>query len=285
MSDPRIPRVPDDWTVWAFSDAHGVTSGLLRALSQAGIVDDGGRWSAPVHTALVGCGDYIDGGADSAGMVALLQRLRAEAAAADSAVHLARGNHEAMVLSVRAGQHEFMEPWLKYGGHAALHSFGCAPMTVADAADLERAIDTHAAGLFDWLESLPQAVVWRDVCFVHGGLPPGYGIDDLGVSTEEHLWVREEFFDAPWDSGGFAAYRRDGIDRVVFGHTPRPEGATLFHDGRSLLIDSNAVGGTRLPPGSHQELTLVKLQDDVSLGSAEMVIIPTHDAPDAIQPG
>lgn len=282
MTTDRIPRVPDDWTVWAFSDAHGVTSGLLAALRQAGLVDGNAQWSAPPGTALVGCGDYIDGGADSAGMVALLQRLQAEAKADGGAVHPARGNHEAMMLSVRAGEHEFMEPWLKYGGQAALRSFGCSPMTVADAAGLAGAIDTHAVGLFAWLESLPQAVVWRDVCFVHGGLPPGFSLDDLGVSTAEHLWVRESFFDAAWSSAEFAAYRRAGIDRVVFGHTPRPEGATLFHEGRSFLIDSNAVGGTRLPAGSHQELTLVRLRGDVAFEQSERIIIPTHDAPDAI---
>jgi hypothetical protein len=215
-------------------------------------------------------------------MVELLQRLSAEATAGGGAVLPARGNHEAMMLSVRAGRHEFMEPWLKYGGVAALRSFGCPPMSVADAADLAAAIDTHAAGLFEWLERLPQAVVWRDVCFVHGGLPPGFSLEDLGDTTEEHLWVREEFFDTPWDASGFAAYRRAGIERVVFGHTPRPEGATLFHAGRSFLIDSNAVGGTRLPPGSHQELTLVRLRGDVAFEQAERIIIPTHDAPDAI---
>jgi Calcineurin-like phosphoesterase len=282
MSDSRIARVPDDWTVWAFSDSHGVTSGLLTGLRQAGLVDADGHWSAPPRTALVGCGDYIDGGADSAGMVALLQRLQTEAAAAGGAVHPARGNHEAMVLSVRAGRHEYMEPWLKYGGVAALRSFGCAPMTSADADALAAAIDTHASGLFAWLESLPQAVVWRDVCFVHGGLPPGLSLDDFGTTTEEHLWVRETFFDAAWDSSDFAAYRRAGIVRVVFGHTPQPEGAKLFHDGRSLLIDSNAVGGTRLPHGSHQELTLVRLEDEVTLADARRIIVPTHDAPDAI---
>ncbi len=245
-------------------------------------MDADGHWSAPVHTALVGCGDYIDGGADSAGMVALLQRLQAEAVAAGGAVHPARGNHEAMVLSIRAGRHEFMEPWLKYGGVAALRSFGCPPMTIADAPGLAAAIDSHAGGLFAWLESLPQAVLWRDICFVHGGLPPGMSTDDFGVHTQEHLWVREAFFEAPWESDDFAAYRRAGIQRVVFGHTPRPEGATLFHDGRSWLIDSNAVGGTRLPPGSRQEVTLVKLHDNVAFAQAECIVIATHDAADAI---
>ena len=69
MPLPRIPRVPDDWTVWAFSDTHGVTSGLLAALRAAGIVDEALHWAAPPRTALVGCGDYLDRGVDVRGLV------------------------------------------------------------------------------------------------------------------------------------------------------------------------------------------------------------------------
>ena len=39
MFDARLPHLPDEWAVWAFSDAHGVTSGLVRALQEAGLVD------------------------------------------------------------------------------------------------------------------------------------------------------------------------------------------------------------------------------------------------------
>ena len=80
MPDPRLPRVPDDWTVWAFSDAHGVTSGPRSAPCRAaGLVDEALHWVAPPRTALVGCGDYLDRGVDVRGLVDLLRRLEAEA--------------------------------------------------------------------------------------------------------------------------------------------------------------------------------------------------------------
>ena len=82
MLDARLPHLPDDWTVWAFTDSHGVTSALRSALHEAGLIDDEGHWAAPSCTALVGCGDYIDRGGDIAGTVALLRRLEREAAAA-----------------------------------------------------------------------------------------------------------------------------------------------------------------------------------------------------------
>jgi 3',5'-cyclic AMP phosphodiesterase CpdA len=284
MFDARLPHVPDDWSVWAFSDPHGVTSGLRRALALAGLIDDGGHWAAAPRTALVGCGDYIDRGRDVAGTVALLRRLQAEAASAGGAVLLARGNHEAMPLMVRDGHHEWLDTWLEYGGAATVAAFGCAEPEAHDPARVMAALEGCAPGVFAWFESLPQAVRWRDVLFVHGGLAPGHGPADLGVTTDEHLWVRSGFFDTPWDSVDFAAYRAAGVERVVFGHTPQWSGPTFHHEGRSLGIDTNAVGNPRMPDGAVQELTLLGLEGAGDFAEARLVRVPTNDAPDRLLP-
>jgi hypothetical protein len=278
--DARLPHLPPDWRVWAFSDAHGVTSGLTAALREAGLIDPAGAWIAPPRTALVGCGDYIDRGGDIRGMVALLRRLQQEAAAAGGAVLLARGNHEAMPLMVRRGQHEWLETWLEYGGDATVDAFSCSADEAADPLRMAATMERCAPGLFAWFDSLPQAVRWRDVLFVHGGLAPDSGPDDLGVTTEEHLWVRSGFFDEAWESGRFDAYRAAGIERVVFGHTPQWEGPTLFHEGHSLDIDTNAVGNPRMPPGAVQELTLLGLSDSDTFDDATLIRVPTADAAD-----
>ncbi len=284
MLDSRLPRLPDDWAVWAFSDAHGVTSGLTAALREAGLIDQQARWVAPPGTALVGCGDYIDRGGDIRSLVALLRRLEAEAEAAGSAVVLARGNHELMPLMARRGEHEWLETWLEYGGDATVASYGCSAEAAMDPERMTAMMEACAPGLFDWLDSLPQVVRWRDVLFVHAGLAPGFGPDDLGVTTEEHLWVRSGFFDADWDSGAFDAYRVAGIERVVFGHTPQWDGPTLFHDGHSLNIDTNAVGNPRMPDHAVQELTLLGLADSGSFDDARFITIPTTDLPDTMRP-
>jgi serine/threonine protein phosphatase 1 len=283
MSHPRIPRVPDDWTVWAFSDTHGVTSGLITALQAARLLDEALHWIAPPRTALIGCGDYLDRGRDARGLVNLLRRLQAEAARAGGAAWLARGNHEAMPLLVRAGAHEWLPTWLEYGGDATLASFGCGDAEARDAQLMAEHLEACAPGLFDWLDGLPQAVRWRDVLFVHGGLPPGQALEDLGATTQEHLWVRSAFFDTPWDEGDFEAYRAAGIDRVVFGHTPQWGGPTLFHEGHSLGIDTNAVGNPRMPAGAVQDLTLLGLAGEGSFESARIVTIPTAGAPDRMR--
>jgi hypothetical protein len=146
-------------------------------------------------------------------------------------------------------------------------------------AQLERC----APGLVPWLDGLPQAVCWRDVLFVHGGLPPHGSLDDLGTTTEEHLWIRSGFFERPWDEAAFDSYRAAGVDRVVFGHTPQWNGPTTFHDGHSLDIDTNAVGDPRMPAGAVQELTLLGFAGDSSFAGARFVTIPTAGAPERMR--
>ena len=63
-------------------------------------------------------------------------------------------------------------------GNSAFHA------TRIDVAHMTDAMERCAPGLFDWLDGLPQAVRWRDVLFVHGGLPPGHTLNDLGVTID-----------------------------------------------------------------------------------------------------
>lgn len=283
MFDARLPQVPDDWHVWAFSDPHGVTSALRTALVEAGIIDEDGRWAAPVRTALVGCGDYIDRGGDILGTVSLLRRLQREAVAAGGAVLLARGNHEAMPLMVRGGRHDWLETWLDYGGRQTVTAFDCDEPDHTDSKRVMALLDRCQPGFLEWLASLPQAVRWRDVLLVHGGLAPRSGPDDLGRTTEEHLWVRSAFFDTPWSADDFEAYRAAGIERVVFGHTPQWDGPTLHHEGHSLGIDTNAVGNPRMPAHAVQELTLAELSGWGSFDEARFIAVPTRNAPDTMR--
>ena len=45
--------------------------------------------------------------------------------------------------------------------------FGCVDSEAWEAASLMALLEARAPGLFGWLGSLPQAVRWRDVLFVH----------------------------------------------------------------------------------------------------------------------
>jgi serine/threonine protein phosphatase 1 len=279
----RLVEIPPTWTVWAFSDPHGVTSGFGAALREAGLIDVGLRWIAPPGTALVGCGDYVDRGRDSRGTLALLRRLQGEAAAANSRVVLLRGNHEEMLIHLWAGRHQWLPVWLAYGGHATLESFGCDPADPMEDEAALRDVENAAPGTFDWLGSLAQAARWRDVIFVHGGLPPDHGPDDLGTITDAHLWIRSEFFETPWESGAFDSYLRAGVERVVFGHTPGADGAQVLQGGRLLNLDSNACGNPRMPADARLMVTLVQV-GDAPFDRAQRIVIPTEQAPDRAMP-
>jgi serine/threonine protein phosphatase 1 len=278
-SGERIVEIDDGWRVWAFSDPHGVTSGFSAALREAGLLDAALRWAAPPRTALIGCGDYLDRGSDSRGTLALLRRLQPEAEASGSRVVLLRGNHEEMLIHLWSGRHQWLPVWLAYGGHATLESFDC---TLSEPLDVELAlgeVERAAPGTFAWLGGLAQAARWRDVIFVHGGLPPDHGPDDLGTITDAHLWIRSEFFETPWDTGAFDAYLRAGVERVVFGHTPGPDGVQVLQGGRLLNLDSNACGNPRMPTDARKMITLVRL-DESPFDRAERVVVATDRAPD-----
>ncbi len=279
MTGEPIARVPDDWRVWAFSDPHGVATGLEAALRESGLVDDDLHWAAPPRTALIGCGDYLDRGSNSRRVLALLRRLQAEADSAGGCIILARGNHEEMVLHLRAGREEWLPVWLAYGGHATLESFGCAPDDPGRDAAALAVVGVREPGLFEWLAGMPQAARWRDVLFVHGGLPAGAAPGDLGSSTDRHLWVRAEFFETPWSTGDFDRFVAAGVERVVFGHTPGPAGIRVLQGGRLLAIDSNACGNPRMPADARRLVTLVEVGDGI-FDDARTVVVPTEHAPD-----
>lgn len=279
---PRIVTLDDEQTVWAFSDPHGMTSGFVEALRQAGIIDDRLHWSAEAGTVLVGCGDYIDRGADSPGLTTLLRRLADEAPGHGGRVVLARGNHEQTLLHIAAGHDELFETWLFYGGQATIDAYGCPQVEPPDPGADVRWIETAAPGILAWLAAMPHAVRWRDVLFVHGGLPPWSAPDELGLATEEHLMIRSDFFDTPWRTEAFHHYERAGIRRVVFGHTPGPDGPRILQEGRLLCLDSNAPGNPTLPPDARSMISLVRLDGTVPFDRAPFVIVPTDDAPERL---
>jgi hypothetical protein len=108
---------------------------------------------------------------------------------------------------------------------------------------------------------------WRDVLFVHGGPVPFQELDRFEHSADR-LWIRDGFFASPDrfpDTDGWEPYRRAGIGRVVFGHTPvdRP---TLSHDGRALNLDT----------WRGQHVTLARLEPGRELGEATFLMEPAE---------
>jgi serine/threonine protein phosphatase 1 len=248
-----LVAIPSDWTVWAFGDVHGVRSALVDALCQADLVDTHGSWQGGPHVAVVGLGDYIDRGGDSRGVISCLRRLEAEMMAADSRLALIRGNHEQMLADILRGSNEWFDSWAAHGGHAFARSFGLGgAMRHVDA--LRTALREADPGLVSWLLGTLPYARWRDVLFVHGGIPNGHDLDSL-LDSDGQLWDSDAFiagvgFDR---DPNLAGVRSAGVSRVVVGHLPKPV-PTVDHHGTVLFLDTTAPNGgggitvARIPP-------------------------------------
>ena len=257
MITPHIApaRIPDDFTVWAASDLHGQLHAVDRLLGAAGLTDGGDRWVAPPATALVVTGDIVDRGPDTLGLVRRLASLRAQAGDAGGLVAILGGNHEAQVLGGLGGEPQIFRALMAFGGGATLLSAGLRPdeWDGRSPAEIAARVDGLAPDLRSTLWTFAPYARWGDVLLVHGGPVPNQELDRFERSADR-LWIRDGFFASPDlfpHASAWAPYRKAGIERVVFGHTP-VDGPTLFHSGHALNLDTwrgKKVTLARLDPG------------------------------------
>ena len=230
---PEAPIWPDnpvpDRPIFAIGDVHGRVDLLEDLLDR--IDDDTGARQPGPKTALVLLGDYIDRGADSAGVLHLIHDLVRQLPG-----HMAclMGNHERMMLDfiddpLHNGRH-----WMMNGGDATLDSFRISGVTerasdavfVEAAAELRRALSAIERGFETWLRGLPLFWISGDVAFVHAAADPARPI--TAQDDETMLWGHDDFFSVP---------RQDGY-WCVHGHTivDAPE-----LSNRRVNVDTGAV--------------------------------------------
>lgn len=201
---------PGAGRVVAVGDLHGNFPGLVRILSETGLIDRKRRWKAR-DTHLVLMGDILGRGGEPGKIFALVRRLEAEAPARGSRVHLLLGNHEAMALRgiLRYNTlEEFRD--LAAGGFGAETEPGL-DAKLGKRLDLMGALAFRAAlsprgALGAWLLAHDSAVSINGHLFVHGGLNPSHGRMPLG---DLNARVRAALA-APDDAGPEAALRGDG---------------------------------------------------------------------------
>lgn len=217
----------DDWpaAVYAIGDIHGCLVELRQleaAIARDAAAIDGEKW-------IVGLGDYIDRGPNSAGV---LDQLLMKPPKDFKRISIA-GNHEIMML-------EFLHTptprsdWLTFGGLETLFSYGIAQsaITSGSAKDRHNLLQSHIPNEHrELLSSLPLSLSLPGVAFVHAGIRRGIPLSEQ--SEADLLWIRKEFFDAPID---------DGLV-VVHGHTPGAE--AVFAPGR-ICVDTGAFATGRL---------------------------------------
>lgn len=209
--DRVTARVPDGMRIYAIGDIHGRVD-LLRKL-HGQILTDSSSLSSNIGKIVIYLGDYVDRGLESREVIDLLID---EPLPGFESIHL-RGNHEEAFLKflkdVTIGP-----SWFRIGGDATVYSYGVRiPLDVAPeqrfAYISEYLSDAIPPNHREFLSRLEQS--WRigDYLFVHAGLRPGRSLEEQ--TTEDLLWIREEFLDSTADHGSI----------VVHGHsvTEAPE--------------------------------------------------------------
>ncbi|MFG1344284.1 metallophosphoesterase family protein [Xanthobacter autotrophicus DSM 431] len=216
LHEPVAPVVPENMRVYAIGDVHGRLD-LLTTL-QEHIDEDMGTNPGP-NCIEVYLGDYVDRGAQSAGVIdALRERMRKRRVVCLS------GNHESMMLDAFVSQDAFPH-WLRVGGLETVFSY-ITPTPGLDEAQMwkswrEAVPPAHVA----FLQQLHSHFVCGNYAFVHAGLRPGVPLELQ--RREDMMWIRREFLDCP-DWFGHC---------VVHGHTPIREAEVLSN---RINIDTGA---------------------------------------------
>src|ERR1700710_2433525 len=212
--------LPPGRRVYAIGDIHGCARQLanLQALIRRDLEQ------RPVASALLlHIGDYVDRGADTAGVIAML--VDGCPIPGMEMVNL-MGNHENTMLDALAGERAAGTDWLFAGGRAALQSYGIDPDGPRD----------------QWATLIPQTdqnflrnlvLMHREggYAFIHAGVRPGIALENQ--ARDDLLRSRQPFLYSEADFGAV----------VVHGHTPVK--APVVRHNR-IAIDTGAVFGGKL---------------------------------------
>lgn len=244
--------------VFAVSDIHGHSAKFMEALLGAGLVDENLNW-LDNDSCLVVCGDNIDRGPDSKGVIEMLMKLTKS-----NRVFALLGNHEAMLIDGLTGTPYWLLVWLKNGGRQTLHGYGMNGARAASMLDgiyKKDIIDIvdyigmeHITFMQSMLTHAILSVGDERVLFVHAGVDPRKKISELPLADDQHgtpsfLWIREMFY----NHGSPVFIKKNyGVDRIVFGHTPTAHMTNNFKspmeprpkwNGKILAIDTGSYSG------------------------------------------
>ncbi|MFJ9865512.1 metallophosphoesterase [Streptomyces sp. NPDC101165] len=260
--------------LYVVGDVHGYLDELVAALQEKGLIDASGQWCAGTAR-LWFLGDFTDRGPDGIGVIDLVMRLSAEAAAAGGYCKALMGNHELLVLGAKrfgdtpvnsgAGTATFQAAWLLNGGQKT---------------DMDRLQDHH----LQWMARLDAVEEVDGYLLVHSDttayLDYGDSIEAVNDTVRETLTRNDA--DECWDlfrkftkrfsfrdEGGADAVRSlldmYGGTRIVHGHSPIPyllgevgsedgeessdpvvEGPHVYAEGLAIAMDGGVTMAGKL---------------------------------------
>ena len=269
----RLPAVP---RIVAIGDIHGDVQAARAVLKLGGAIDDAGAWVGG-KLVVVQTGDQLDRGDDEPEILALFERLRTQAKAADGALIALNGNHEVMNVQ---GDFRYVTP---DGFHDFLGAQSPARLATL-LAQLPAGRRGRAAAFLPGgavakrLSVQPVVEQVGDSVFVHGGVLEAhvrYGLGRInrevrewmvGAPTEPAplsvtnerapIWVRD-YSDGDPSSAACAELGRVlsalSAKRLIIGHTVQKEGINSACAGKVWRID---VGLSRFYGGKPSALEI-----------------------------
>jgi serine/threonine protein phosphatase 1 len=213
-------RLQEGRRIYAIGDIHGcdVQLGNLHGV----IAEDLAK--RPIEEPLLlHIGDYVDRGADTAGV---LRRLLTETPIPGVPVINLLGNHDETMLHALSGDRAAATDWLFAGGAPALQSYGIDPDSPRESWPEHVPVE-H----LEFLRGL--TLTYRDggYFFVHGGVRPGVPLEQQ--AREDLLRMRQPFLYSEMSFGAV----------VVHGHTPVRD-PVVRHN--RIAIDTGAVFGGKM---------------------------------------
>jgi serine/threonine protein phosphatase 1 len=217
---PAPASLPHGRRIYAIGDIHGCNRQLANLYAE--IAAD---WEArPIASALLlHIGDYVDRGADTAGVI---ERLVQGCPIPGMDMVNIMGNHESTMLEALSGERAAGTDWLFAGGKAALQSYGIDP---EGPRDVWTSIIPHSHQ--DFLRNLVLMHREGGYAFIHAGVRPGIALENQ--ARDDLLRSRQPFLYSEIDFGAV----------VVHGHTPVK--APVVRHNR-IAIDTGAVFGGKL---------------------------------------
>jgi diadenosine tetraphosphatase ApaH/serine/threonine PP2A family protein phosphatase len=218
--EPAPAILPPGQRIYAIGDIHGCDAQLAN-LHEV-IAEDLAR--RPVdQPVLLHIGDYVDRGADTAGV---LRRLLTGSPISSMRMVNLVGNHDETMLNALSGDRPAATDWLFAGGRAALESYGIDPDSPREAWP-EHVPTEH----LDFLRNLTLVHREGEYFFAHAGIRPGVPLERQ--VREDLLRMRQPFL---YSEVKFGAV-------VVHGHSPVKE-PVVRHN--RIAIDTGAVFGGKM---------------------------------------
>ncbi|MGA5470121.1 metallophosphoesterase [Streptomyces arboris] len=283
VPEPRPVNGEGRGPLFVVGDVHGYLDELVAALAAQGLIDADGNWAAG-NARLWFLGDFTDRGPDGIGVIDLVMRLSAEAAAAGGYCKALMGNHELLLIGAKrfsdtpvnsgAGTATFQAAWLLNGGQKS---------------DMDRLQDVH----LQWMSRLDAVVEEDGHLLMHSDttayLDYGSTIEDVN-DTITAILTRNDA-DECWDlfrkltkrfafrdEGGAEAVREllttYGGQRVVHGHSPIPYllgevGTEDGEDGSGPVVNG---------PHVYADGLAIAMDGGVTMAGKLLVVqLPLHD--------